>query len=156
MTNKMALVHGNFSIEREYRASIDSVFAAWANVETKARWFMGPPDRWKLLQREQDFCVGGRELLRGEFASGVTTLYTCHYHAIVPNAYIVFDYDMHAGDKHLSSSLASVEFTAIGIGTRMVFTEQAVFLDGEDGTQSREHGTRAHFERLEQILRSSK
>ena len=64
------VVHGSFTIERTYAAKVPRVFAAWADIETKARWFIGPPDTWKLLQRELDFRVGGKELLRGEHSSG--------------------------------------------------------------------------------------
>jgi hypothetical protein len=58
-------------------------------------------------------------------------------------------YDMHHGGRHLSVSRATVELTPLGrTRTRMAFTEQATFLDGEDGTASRERGTAAHLHRL--------
>jgi hypothetical protein len=37
-------------------------------------------------------------------------------------------------------SLATVEFRAEGGKTRLILTEQGVFLDGYDGVQSREEG----------------
>ena len=142
------IVHGTFAIERTFRVPTARVFAAWADVETKARWFIGPPDRWKLVKRELDFRVGGTELLHGAFGSH-TSIFTARYHSILPNERIVYAYDMHVGDKHLSVSLATVEFAATAGGaTRMTFTEQAAFLDGEDGVKSREAGTAAHFDRL--------
>jgi hypothetical protein len=54
---------------------------------------------------------------------------------------------MHHGGRHLSVSRAAAELTPLG-RTRMAFTEQATFLDGEDGTASRERGTAAHLDRL--------
>ena len=43
-------------------------------------------------------------------------------------------------------SLATVELCALRAAeTRMTFTEQAAFLDGEDGTRSREDGTTLHW-----------
>ena len=38
-------------------------------------------------------------------------------------------------------SLATIEFKPAGKGTRLVLTEQGVFLDGYDDAGSREHGT---------------
>lgn len=147
------VVHGSFTIERTYQAPVTRVYAAWADLETKARWFIGPPERWQLVQRELDFRVGGRELLRGQLAGGRATLFTASYHAIVPNERLIYAYDMHVDAQHLSVSLATVEFAATSAGgTRMTFTEQAAFLDGEDGPRSRERGTDEHFERLGAVL----
>ena len=42
---------GSFSIERIYDASPVDVFAAWSQVESKARWFVGP-ENWTLATRE--------------------------------------------------------------------------------------------------------
>ena len=39
-----------------------------------------------------------------------------------------------------------------GNGTRLVYTEQAVFLDGYDDAGSREHGTRGLFDQLAAYL----
>lgn len=59
---------------------------------------------------------------------------------------------MHMGGAHVSVSLASVELLGDGDGTRMIFTEQAVYLAGTDGTEARRHGTGAHFDRLAAYL----
>ena len=147
------VVHGSFTIERIYGAPVARVFAAWADIETKARWFIGPPDKWKLVQRELDFRVGGREVLRGEHSGGPATFFDARYHVIVPDQRLVYVYDMYVGDELLSVSLATVELAATSEGgTRMTFTEQAVFLDGKAGTRSREAGTAAHFDRLLPVL----
>jgi hypothetical protein len=37
------------------------VFSAFADPETKARWFAAPPDKAQVIVREHDFRVGGRE-----------------------------------------------------------------------------------------------
>jgi hypothetical protein len=46
-----------------------------------------------------------------------------------------------------------VEIKPAGAGTRLIFTEQAVFLDDFDDAGGRERGTRAHLERLDVALR---
>jgi uncharacterized protein YndB with AHSA1/START domain len=159
-TMKKPLVeHGSFSIERTYDASPKDVFAAWSHAESKARWFVGP-ENWTVVKRELDFRIGGHELLHGRLASGRDTIYTARFHDIVPDARIVYVYDMHYdmhGDKtHLSVSIATVEFEPVNQQTRLVFAEQVAFLDGTnavEGTSSREHGTAAHLERLRNHLR---
>src|SRR5256885_9139819 len=69
----MKTIHGSFAIDRAYRAPPERVFAAWADLETKARWFIGPEGKWKLRRRELDFRVGGQEVLGGEFHGGGRT-----------------------------------------------------------------------------------
>ena len=147
------IVHGSFTLERTFKASPARAFAAWTDIETKAAWFMGPPERWKLLRRELDLRVGGREILHGKLVDGHETLFVARYHVIEPNERLVYVYDMSAGALHLSVSLATVEFSPTREGgTRMLFTEQAAFLDGQDGTKSREIGTAAHLDRLSNVL----
>lgn len=147
------VVHGTLTIQREYAAPPTRVFAAWTDIETKARWFIGPPERWSLLERTLDLRVGGSELLRGQLRGGGTTLFSARYHAIEPNQRLIYAYDMFVGDEHYSVSLATVELApAPRGGTRMTFTEQAAFLTGQDGTRSREEGTAAHFDRLAPVL----
>ena len=45
-------------------ASPARVFRAFADVQSKARWFAGPDD-WKKSDHKLDFRVGGRESLSG-------------------------------------------------------------------------------------------
>ena len=144
--------HGSFSIERTYPVPPARVFAAWTDIETKARWFMGPAGKWRLIKRELELRVGGRELLHGQFHDGPQTRFEARYHEIVPNERLVYAYDVHVDSRFHSVSLATVELEPLSGGTRMLFTEQAAFLDGEDGCASRQAGTAAHFERLGSVL----
>lgn len=141
------VTHATFSIERSFRASQSRVFRAFADAEQKARWFVGPKTSTELV-REHDFRVGGRDRLGGRFESGVESLYTAHYHQIVPSERLVYTYDMHINGKHLSVSIATVELFAEGDATRMLYTEQAVYFDSPDGHVHRESGTRVLFGQL--------
>jgi uncharacterized protein YndB with AHSA1/START domain len=144
--------HGSFTIDRTYDAAPARVFAAWASAEAKARWFVGPPESWTLLERSLDFRVGGRELLRGSFGPGRVTVFDAAYHDIVPDRRIVYSYGMEHEGRRISVSLATIEFEPAGRGTRLVLTEQGVFLDGFEDGGGRERGTRAHLERLAAAL----
>jgi hypothetical protein len=53
----------------------------------------------------------------------------------------------------ISVSLATIEFEKTGAGTRLTVTEQGAFLDGYDDAGSRERGTAALLDRLEESLR---
>lgn len=143
--------HGSFTIERIYEASSSRVFAAWANVEAKSRWFAGP-DEWVEAGREFDFRVGGREYLKGRWKNGSTSTFDARYFDIVPDRRIVYAYDMYVDDAKISVSLATVEIAPEGSGTRMRFTEQAVFLDGYDDAGSRERGTGGLLDSLGKAL----
>ncbi len=100
--------------------------------------------------------MGGVELLHGRFSGGPDTVFTARYHEIVRDERIVYVYDMHVDKTFLSVSLASVVIRPHESGSRMIFTEQAVFLDGKDGAASRQRGTAAHFDRLAEQFRAGK
>ena len=147
-----ATEHATFVIERNYSQAPARVFAAWAEPEAKARWFIGPSE-WRRDGYQMEFRVGGREHLKVGPPGGDVHRFDCIYQDIVPSERIVYSYDMHVGDARISVSLATVEFKASGSGTRLVFTEQAVFLDGYDDAGRRERGTGELLEKLERSLR---
>ncbi len=151
MTDRSA-THGSFTLERVYDAAPARVFAAWADLASKARWFVGPAD-WELLERAMEFRVGGKERLSGRKGSGIVSTFDSVYLDIVPDQRIIYSYDMRLDGRHISVSLATVELTPEGAGTRLVITEQGVFLDGYDDAGSRERGTRILLEQLGGELR---
>jgi uncharacterized protein YndB with AHSA1/START domain len=147
MTERSAQ-HGSFTIERNFAAAPAKVFAAFSTQAGKSQWFFGPPG-WKELEREFDFRVGGRERLKGQFPNnGRVTDFDCLFHEIVPNQRIIYSYGMHLDGNRISVSLATIEFREAGRGTRLIVTEQGVFLDGYDDAGSREQGTRGLIEKL--------
>ena len=145
------LKDGQFNIERVFAVPQRTVFQAWADIEHKQNWFIGP-ETWTCTRRSFDFRIGGEEVLHGRFNDGMETLYTARYHLIETNQKLVYVYDMHIDGRHLSLSLASMELNEHPRGSRMLYTEQAVYFNGEDDTKSRMHGTTAHFDRLERCL----
>ena len=139
--------HAMFVIDRHFDAPLERVYQAFADEQAKSLWF-GGSDAWTLVERAFDFRVGGRELLVGKWKSGMITKFDATYHDIIPNKRIVYAYDMFVDKKHLSVSLASIEFAADGKRTRMKLTEQGAFLDGYDDSGSRERGTNELMNRL--------
>ena len=131
--------HATFVIERTYDASPARVFAAWADPAAKGRWFGGGDD--EAGDYELDFRVGGREFSRGGAPDGEVYAYEARYQDIVPDERIVYTYDMQRDERRISVSLATVELKEEGAATRLIYTEQGAFLDGEDKPEYREEGT---------------
>jgi uncharacterized protein YndB with AHSA1/START domain len=144
--------HATFVIERTYDASPARVFNAFSDPAAKARWFVGP-DEWSQGGHEFDFRVGGRERVSGGPPGGSVHAFDGLYQDIVPDERIVYTYDMHLDDKRTSVSMATLEFKPAGAGTRLIFTEQGVFLDGADDPAERERGTRGLLDSLDAELR---
>jgi uncharacterized protein YndB with AHSA1/START domain len=142
--------HATFTIERNYDAAPARVFAAFADPAAKARWF-GPPES---ARREYglDFVVGGRERFTVGGPGGATYAYDARYEEIVPDMRIVYAYTLDRDETRMSVSVATVEVEPAGAGTRLILTEQGVFLDGADTPAEREHGTREMLEKLNDAL----
>jgi uncharacterized protein YndB with AHSA1/START domain len=139
--------HATFTIERIYPATPARVFRAWSDPAAKAQWFAGPKD-WTQQRRDMDFRIGGREHLSGGPPGAAPHVFDAIYYDIVPNERIIYGYDMHIGETRISVSLATVELKSEGKATRLVFTEQAVFLDGFDDSGSRERGSGVLLDQL--------
>ncbi|HEV7997390.1 MAG TPA: SRPBCC family protein [Stellaceae bacterium] len=141
------VVHASFSLERTFEAAPAQVFHAFSDSAAKARWF-GSGEGLTILERSMDVRPGGREHLKGRWTSGTTSTFDAIYFDVVPNRHLVYAYEMHLDDRKISVSLATVELSAAGAGTRLVITEQGAFLDGYDDGGSRERGTGFLLDRL--------
>jgi uncharacterized protein YndB with AHSA1/START domain len=139
--------HDTFVIERTYDVPVSQVFRAWADPELKARWFAGSADALGTGY-ELEFRVGGREVNRGGPPGGPVYLYESRFNDIVPDERIVYTYEMYADEVRLSVSVATIEFRGEQSTTRLVLTEQGVFLDDRDTVAQREEGTRSILESL--------
>jgi uncharacterized protein YndB with AHSA1/START domain len=147
--------HATIVLDRKFDAPVSRVFKAWSDIGAKSRWFVGPPGTWELVERRMDFRVGGRDHLSGRLLNGIVTIFNSFYYDIVPNARIVYSYDMHLSERHITVSLATVEFKQAGKDTQMIFTEQLVNLDDweDEGGEERKAGTSGQFDRFAAALK---
>ncbi|MDT8976392.1 SRPBCC family protein [Paenibacillus sp. chi10] len=138
--NERSSIHHTFVVERVYKAPPAKVFAYWANPHMKEQWFSKAD--------EFDFRVGGGERTQGGPPGGAVFTFNARYHDIVPDERIVYTYTLDMGETRISVSATTVEFKPEGEGTKLIFTEQGVFLDGHDTPAQREQGTKEMMDKL--------
>jgi uncharacterized protein YndB with AHSA1/START domain len=102
--SERSVEHATIVIERRYPASRERTFAAWADVEAKARWLGASEGALEL-----DFRVGGRERHRGTLPDGRVYTYRAVYQDIVRPRRILYTYEMLLNDSRISISLATAE-----------------------------------------------
>ncbi|MCW2920614.1 MAG: hypothetical protein JWL76_488 [Thermoleophilia bacterium] len=139
--------HATFIIERTYAHRPEHVFAAFADLDTKVRWF-GDSDAVSNGSQALDFREGGTERLHMTLPDGSAMTYDARYLDIVDNARMVYAYDMTMGGQRISATIASMELQPVDGGTRLVLTEHGIYLDGLDKPSQREDGTEQLLDRL--------
>lgn len=148
----MTILHDTFTLERTFDSTPKEVWHAWTDPELRTRWFHAPPG-WHMIERTLAFKVGGGEVMHGKMPNGTETRFVSRYHAIVPERSIILDYDMHVGGSMMSVSLATLSLEAAGPGTRLLYTEQGVYIDGNpESPAGRKKGTSWHLDNLVELL----
>jgi uncharacterized protein YndB with AHSA1/START domain len=145
-------VPSTFVVERSYPVAPERVFAAFADMARKRRWY-AEGGGYDVIAFEMDFRVGGADRLQSRFKEGtpfpgVEIVYAGVYPDIVPGARIVHASSMAIGGRRVSVSLITFEFVAAGAGCDLICTHQGVFFEGADGPQMREQGWKTLLERL--------
>jgi uncharacterized protein YndB with AHSA1/START domain len=136
-----SVVHGVFHLERTWDSPVERVWRALTDPAAKGKWFVGPPG-WEALERSMDVRPGGRERLKGRGATGVVTTFDATFYDVIPNARLIYSYEMWLDDRKISVSLATMQLVADGANrTTLKVCEQGAYLDGYDDSGSREQGT---------------
>jgi uncharacterized protein YndB with AHSA1/START domain len=141
------VTHATIALERTYRALPARVFAAWSNPEALMRWG-SPGEGWQASYDRFDFRVGGGEACRFGPPGGEVYVSEMRYQDIVPGQRIVSAGQMTCGDRRLFVGLMTVELYPVSAGTRLFFTEQGAFLDGNDLPAHHEAGWNSMLDQL--------
>ena len=132
-------MHTSFVIERTFAVEPAAVFHAWADPAARRQWSDCHGDN--TVEYKLDFRVMGRETHHAVIPERGEQLIEKVFFDIEQDRRIVFAYDISLNARRLSVSLVTVELEAVAAGTRMVYTEQLVYLDGHQDLQQRIHGT---------------
>lgn len=144
--------HDTIVIERSFDAPPARVFAAWASPAARARWAL-PGDGWEMVEDADDFRPGGHEVSRFGPPDAPRYRAETHYLDIVGDRRIVMAGTMAEDGRPISASLATVELLPSGTGTRLIYTEQAAFLDQRDTPADRTQGWGEILAKLDAHLR---
>jgi uncharacterized protein YndB with AHSA1/START domain len=155
MSTERRLARAGFTLTRDYPATVDRVWAAFADEQQKKEWF-GTSSDFVAQEWVFDFRVGGRDIAEGAFHDGPVSRYVATYTDIVEGERIVTTYDMWLDGVHMSTSVASFEFEPVEDGTRFTHVEHGVFFDHfvEDAPR-REEGSRGLLDFLGRHLDGS-
>jgi uncharacterized protein YndB with AHSA1/START domain len=151
-----SVIHNTFVIERNYPHTAKKVFAAFADVGKKRRWFAEGHSH-EVEEFSVDFRVGGIERSAYRFKEGtpfpgVPLVSEAVYLDIVDDRRIVQAANMSIGDKRISATMVTIELQPTDTGTKLVCTHQGAFFEGADGPQMREQGWRKLFDQLDASL----
>jgi uncharacterized protein YndB with AHSA1/START domain len=128
--------HSTFTLERTYSAAPAQVFAAWADRDTKAKWFAANDPAYTL-----DFRVGGAEAAHGRTDDGAEIVAESVYRDIRIDERIVYTTLLYGRGALATVSVTTVEFVHGGTGTHLVLTEQDTLLDDQEQPEWRQQGT---------------
>lgn len=121
--------HDTFTIERRFDAASASVFAAFADEQTRRRWFRLPGSG---ATYQHEFRVGGGEDATSTFtipdAASERLAYHSHYLDIAMDRRIVFSYTSTVNDAPRWTALVTVLFADDEAGCLLTWTEQVAFL----------------------------
>jgi uncharacterized protein YndB with AHSA1/START domain len=146
------LTHASFVVERFYEASPSRVFAAFAEPAARRRWYV-EADGWTIHAYVPPAVLKPGATEHSRFSppgADVVLTNDTVYLEVEEGARLIFAYAMTLNATPLSSSLATVEFQPEGKGTRMIFTEQGAYHDGN--VAGREEGSRELMESLAREL----
>ncbi len=141
-----------FTLERRYPHSAERVFTLLADPEKKRRW-MFDDEGTTIDAFEMDFRVGGTErvhysISKGSPVDGLLFVNEGMYLDIVPNRRVVLAFYMSIAGRRISASQVTFEIAGSDTGSTLTFLHQAVFFEGADGPDMRQHGWNVLLDRI--------
>jgi len=150
-TEMPAVKHETLVFERRLRASPSAVFAAYADVDARARW-SAPSDTAAVVYAASDFRVDGVDRFRCGSKTDLQFEGTVRYADVVENERIVYSEVIATKDMRLAVSLVTWELFPDGTGSRLVVTDQVASFVGDDMIAGSRMGMNAALDNLVTLL----
>lgn len=148
-----AVVHETLVFERQFRVAPSAVFAAYVDVEARARW-SAPSDSAAVVYSVEDFRVGGVDRFRCGDKTELQYEGRVRYEDILDNRRIVYSETISTQGTRLSIALVSWELFEENGGTRVLVTDQIASFVGNDMVVGSKLGMTAALDNLVASLKA--
>ncbi len=145
------VTHATLVFEREVSATVETVFAAFANARIRSEWG-APSDTATIIYDQEDFRDGGEDRFRCGSKSNPNIHGTTRYLEIIPNRRIVSSETISMDGKRLCVSLVTLEFAQSGSRTKLTSTSQVASFIGQDMISGTETGNNRSLDSLVDYL----
>lgn len=140
-------LHATLIFERDVPASIEKVFAAFADPAARSEWG-APSDTAVVIYDEADFREGGQDRFRCGSKANPNIHGVTRYLDIVADRRVVSSETISIGGRRLCASLTTLELAADGDTTKLTHTTQLASFIGDDMVKGHETGTNASLDNL--------
>jgi uncharacterized protein YndB with AHSA1/START domain len=143
---KPNLHHATITLQHSYSASVQRVFAEFADPIARARWSAPTDD--VLLYDEADFRAGGTDIFRCGPKGDPRFRGETRYLDIVPDARVVSSETLELDGQRLAVALTTVDFDPTERGTNLTVTIQMVSFAGPGLIHGYESGNKSALRNL--------
>ena len=133
------VTHATLVFEREIPATVEKVFAAFANAKLRAEW-SSPSKTATIIYEQEDFREGGEDRFRCGTKSNPNILGATRYLEINPDCRIVSSETISMDGKPLCASLITLELAETDSRTKLRSTHQVASFAGQEMIKGTETG----------------
>lgn len=143
--------HRTSVLEKHFNVSPARVFAAWADLEQRAKW-NSPSDDVVIRYTEDDFSVGGKDVSLCLVGDYIVAEVVGIYHHIATDEQIIYTEIIKSEDQVQGVSQVSVSIAPEGDGTHMVVTLQTAAVSGSEILDDVAAGWTAAIAKMQAVL----
>ena len=153
----MKIEHDTIIIKTDFKCSVEKLFKALTNEDTKKLWYNKDDKAHDLIEFSSDMQVGGKEfcaivLNEKTPVPGMRIDMFAECMAREDNKTLVLSSRMESQGMLLSLSTETFQFSSNGDGASLEFTCQGTFFENSDGPHIRRQGWESMFEFWKGIL----
>lgn len=141
------VTHATLVFEREVPATVEKVFAAFANAKLRSEWG-APSETATIIYDQEDFREGGEDRFRCGSKSNPNIHGATRYLEIIPDCRIVSSETISVEGKRLCASLITLELAQSGSRTKLRSTSQVASFMGQGMIKGTETGNSSSLDSL--------